>query len=79
MIDGNKIYDELLKVSKTQVRIEEELKHVNKHLGEINGKVHDHCGRIKTLENYKLKTKTIVGVVTVIVSLVWSVAIVIFV
>ena len=77
-INENKIYTELLNVSKTQVRIEEELKHINIHLAKINGNVHDHCIRIKKLENYTLKTKTIIGVVTLFVSLIWTVALVIF-
>jgi len=72
-MNENDIYNEILKVSKTQIRIEEQLKGVNKHLGKINGKVHDHCKRIKVLENYKIKTTTVIGVVTVIISVGWAI------
>jgi len=85
MKSESKIYEEILNVSKelanvskTQVRMEEELKHINIHLGKINGNVHDHCNRIKELENYKLKTKTTITVVTILVSLIWTVVIFIF-
>ena len=53
------------------------LGHIDNHLKGINGKVHDHCGRIKVIETAKTHTKGFIGgmvlVVTVVVSAFWSI------
>ena len=69
-----KIYDKVLEIVETTARQEEKLNSVDNHLEQINGKVHDHCGRIKILEGIKIKTVGIVIGVSVAVSAVWSVA-----
>lgn len=73
---NEKIYDKILEIVETTARQEERLGHIDKHLEGINGKVHDHCGRIKIIEKAKTHNKGFIAgimiVVTTVVGIVWS-------
>lgn len=74
---NEKIYDKILEVVEISARQEERLGHIDNHLEGINGKVHDHCTRIKIIETAKTHSKGFIAgitlVVSIIVSTIWAV------
>ena len=74
---NEKIYNKVIEIAEITAKQGEKLNNIDKHLAGINGKVHDHCGRIKDIETTKTHTKGFVAgivlVVSVLVSTVWSI------
>ena len=63
----------MIEISETTAKQEVRLGHIDEHLKGINGKVHDHCSRIKVLEVVKNKSAGIIIGVTLVVSIFWSI------
>lgn len=72
---SEKIYEKVLEISEANARQEEKLNSIDSHLAEINGKVHDHCERIKVLEKMKTYTMGIVVGVSIVTSIIWTISI----
>lgn len=71
------IYQKVIEIAETTAKQETRLGHIDEHLKGINGKVHDHCGRIKIIETAKTHTKGFIAgmvlVISVIISSVWAI------
>ena len=70
---NEKIYSKILQIAETTAKQEVKLGHIDEHLKGINGKVHDHCLRIRSLENKSVKFIGAVVGATFIVSIFWTV------
>ena len=68
-----KIYNKVIEISETTAKQEVRLENIDKHLKGINGKTHDHCGRIKVLEAVKNKNAGIIIGVAGVISIFWTV------